>query len=67
MSASDLRRERESPRPSKRLTEPSEHHKVGVKLDTLQTANAQRGQSVLMLQASELALNSRRGEAPAAS
>jgi hypothetical protein len=48
MSASDLRRERESPRPSKRLTEPSEHHKVGVKLDALQAAHAQRCESVFM-------------------
>jgi hypothetical protein len=42
MSASDLRRERESPRPSKRLTEPSEHHEVGVEGHALNASHPQR-------------------------
>jgi len=39
------------------LRQPSEHHEVGVKADALQAASAKRSQSVVVLQASELALN----------
>lgn len=52
-----LSRERHGSRPTERLRLPREHHKIGVKLDTLQPANAQRCKSVLVLQASELALD----------
>ena len=52
-----LRGERNGSRSTKRLRQPREHHKVGVKRDTLQTAHAERRKSVLVLQASELALH----------
>jgi hypothetical protein len=52
-----LRRERNSPRSGERLREPSQHHEISVKADPLQAADTKRGESVVVLQASELALN----------
>ena len=53
-----LSRERNDPRPRERLRQPRQHREVGVKLDTSQSANAERSQPVLMLQSTELALDS---------
>jgi len=53
-----LRGEPYRPRPAERLREPSEHHEVGVKLDAREAANADRGESIVVLQAAELALDS---------
>jgi len=50
-----LRGQRNSPRPTESLREARQHRQVGVKLNLLQTANAKRCESVVMLQAPELA------------
>src|SRR5439155_18206251 len=41
----------------KRLGKPCEHHKVGVERDSFKPANAKRRESIVMLQAPELALD----------
>jgi hypothetical protein len=51
-----LRRESRLSRPAEGLSEPSEHHKVGVEGYSVKPANAERCQSVLMFQNAELAL-----------
>ncbi len=52
--AQRLRCERNSPRSGKCRGETSQHHKVSVKCDSLDTANAERGQAVLVLEPPEL-------------
>jgi hypothetical protein len=49
--------ERESPYSGESLRESSEHHEVNVKAGALQTTNAKRDKSVVVLQALELALD----------
>lgn len=53
-----LRHERHGARPTERLREPREHREVGVKLHLRQSTDAQRGESVAVLQVPERALNS---------
>ncbi len=52
-----LRHQRYGPCSTERLREPGEHDEVGVKLDALQASDAERGEAVVVLQASELALD----------
>jgi hypothetical protein len=52
-----LCREWNRSRSAQSLSESGEHHKVGVKLDALQATDAKRGEAVVVLQASELALD----------
>ncbi len=54
-----LRRERNGPRSGQRRWEAGEHDEVGVERDPLQTANAERHQRKIMLQAAELPLHGR--------
>jgi hypothetical protein len=51
-----LRSKRNGSRSQERLPEPSEHRQIGVERDALNAANAERGEAVVVLQASELAL-----------
>ena len=51
-----LGRERHGSRPCERLREPRQHHKISVKLDTLQAADTQGRKSVLVLEPPELPL-----------
>jgi hypothetical protein len=51
------RRERYSPRSAERLPESREHHEVSVKLHLRRSAHPKRRESVVMLQAAELALD----------
>ena len=53
-----LRRQWHRPRSTERLRQPREHYKVGVKLDTLQPAHAERQKPVVVFQPPELTLNS---------
>lgn len=52
-----LRRKRNGTRSSKRLSQASEHRQISVKLNLLQPTNAKRGQAVLVLEPTELALH----------
>jgi len=52
-----LRCERDDSGSGERLREPGEHREVGMKPDTLNPANAERREAVVVLQASELALH----------
>jgi hypothetical protein len=56
-SASRLRSQRNGPRSGESLRQTGEHYKVGVKADTFQATDAKRGHSVVVLQATELALD----------
>jgi hypothetical protein len=55
--AGSLRRERNGPRTSESERQAGEHHEVGMKADALQATSAKRGESVVVLQAPELALD----------
>jgi hypothetical protein len=52
-----LRRERNSPHSTERLHKSPEHHEVGVKLDALQAANAERGKAVVVLKVTKAPLH----------
>ena len=52
----DLHREWNRARPRQRERQPSEHDKIGVKPDTLDPADAEHREPVVVLQAAELAL-----------
>src|SRR4051812_19259445 len=54
-----LRRDRQLARSAQRERESREDREVGVKPDALQSPDAQRRESVVVLQAAELALNGR--------
>jgi hypothetical protein len=54
----ESRRERNGSRSTERLCEPRQHREVGVKLHALQSANAERQQSVVVLQVAKRTLNS---------
>ena len=53
-----LSRERNGPRSGKSLRESSEHHEVSVERDPLKPTNAKWGKPVLVLEPTELALDS---------
>src|SRR5439155_22499570 len=53
-SLTGLRSQRQGSRPTESLRQPREHHKVGVKLDTLQTPHSERQESVVVFEPAEL-------------
>jgi hypothetical protein len=57
LSLGGLRRERNSPRSGKSQAEAGEHYEVGVKRDLGKSANAERGERILVLQAAELSFH----------
>jgi hypothetical protein len=57
LSGSVLRRKRHDPRPAERQRQPRQHRQISVKPDTLDAAHPEEGEAVVVLQASELALD----------